>query len=163
MAGYFDGSGTWIEQDDGSQRGTQAPTSSAQPVGLAQPASGGGFGDADWDNFLKAQNKTGIQVGTWGPATPTPGSDAQTQGWFNAGSPGSATAAINSHNPSANPDMAYVQGGNTGGYLAGTGVTIGPGRSTRPADYVNMYNQAVEKYGKGVVDEWESGSRMSAS
>lgn len=39
------------------------------------------------------------------------------------------TELINSYNPEANPDLPYVQGGNTGGWIDGIGETIGPGRS----------------------------------
>lgn len=53
---------------------------------------------------------------------------------FNYGSPGSATEKINRQNPTAALDKPYVQEGDTGGYLVGTGVTVGEGRSVTPAE-----------------------------
>lgn len=48
---------------------------------------------------------------------------------FNYGAAGSPTEAINKQNPTAALDKPYVQEGDTGGYLAGTGVTLGQGTS----------------------------------
>lgn len=41
---------------------------------------------------------------------------------------------INAKNPNADPDKPYVQAGDTGGYLAGKGITIGEGRSITPQE-----------------------------
>jgi hypothetical protein len=41
---------------------------------------------------------------------------------------------INAQNPYGDPSMPYVQAGDTGGYLAGKGVTIGEGRSITPEE-----------------------------
>jgi len=123
MAGYFDGSGNWIEEDDGSSRGTQSPTSSTQPVGLAQPAGAA-------------------------PSTPSY-TDV-----FNPVFDNSPSGVINQRNPEADPGRAFVQAGNTGGYLAGTGVTIGEGRSTTPAQAQSAYEAGIAKYGADAVNDF---------
>lgn len=52
---------------------------------------------------------------------------------FNYGSPGSPTEAINRNNPTADLSKPYVQKGDTGGYLVGTGITLGEGTSKTAA------------------------------
>lgn len=53
------------------------------------------------------------------------------------------TEEINAKNPNADPSMPYVQGGTTGGYLAGTGVTIGEGRSITPEQAERQKQEAL--------------------
>jgi hypothetical protein len=61
-------------------------------------------------------------------------------------------AEINAANPGGeNPDLPYVQGGNTGGYIRGIGETIGAGRSTTPAQAAAFVDEVK---GMGASDEW---------
>jgi hypothetical protein len=48
---------------------------------------------------------------------------------------------INAQNPTGSPDLPYVQAGDTGGYLAGKGVTIGEGRSITPEEAASQKQQ----------------------
>jgi hypothetical protein len=64
------------------------------------------------------------------------------------------TEIINSYNPDANPDMPYVQGGDTGGWLDGVGETLGPGSSITKAQAQNYYNDALKQFSKGDVDDF---------
>jgi hypothetical protein len=54
------------------------------------------------------------------------------------------TEEINAQNPNADPDKPYVQGGTTGGYLAGVGETIGEGRSITPAQAAAQKQAALD-------------------
>lgn len=53
------------------------------------------------------------------------------------------TEEINAKNPTADPSMPYVQGGTTGGYLAGVGETIGEGRSITPQQAAQQKQEAL--------------------
>lgn len=67
---------------------------------------------------------------------------------------GTASSKINIQNPTADPNKPFVQAGDTGGYLLGTGVTIGPGRSTTPEQAQALYQAGVAKYGQAAVDDF---------
>jgi len=61
-------------------------------------------------------------------------------------------ARINAANPGGeNPHVPFVQGGTTGGYLAGIGETVAPGRSLTRAEHDRYYNEALAA---GIPQEW---------
>jgi hypothetical protein len=65
--------------------------------------------------------------------------------------PQNPSQVINSQNPTANPDLPYVQAGDTGGYIDGVGVTVAPGHSLTPAQYQAYIDEAIEM---GVPADW---------
>lgn len=64
---------------------------------------------------------------------------------------GAKGGATNAQNPGADPEKPYVQAGNTGGYLEGTGVTIGEGRSITPEQERSNIDAAIAS---GVPEGW---------
>lgn len=58
---------------------------------------------------------------------------------------------INALNPDADPNKSYVQAGDTGGYLDGYGITIGPGSSITPEQRDQYLSSARAA---GASDDW---------
>lgn len=76
--------------------------------------------------------KPGTNIGpgatSYGPQAMPQAPQAQTVSYANR------SQEINAKNPTGDPSLPYVQAGDTGGYLAGKGITIWEGRSITPQE-----------------------------
>lgn len=61
------------------------------------------------------------------------------------------SGVINAQNPNADPNLPFVQGGTTGGWIDGIGVTVGQGRSMTPAQHQANIAAAIAA---GVPESW---------